>query len=205
MIPPDFDPIARSYRFLEYGSFGPALWRRRIAFLPHLSQVRRVLMLGEGDGRFLQAFLQTNPHAEVDYLDASPVMTALARSRGRSPRVRFLTADALTHVYPQAHYDLLVTHFFLDCFGPGELPGLIARLALAAQPRAQWLVSDFRAPNVPSRLLVRALYFFFAQTTGLRPTRLTPYAPFLEQANFRLLQEETSLGGLLASELWQRS
>lgn len=205
MNPPDFDPVARPYRFLEYASFGPALWRRRIAFLSRLAPARRVLMLGEGDGRFLQAFLQSNPDAAIDYLDASPAMTALARSRARSPRVRFHTANALTSSYAPAGYDLLVTHFFLDCFGPTELPGLIESLAAAAQPRAQWLISDFRAPNLPARLLVRGLYFFFAQTTGLRTTRLTPHAPLLEKAGFQLRREETALGGLLASELWQRS
>lgn len=204
MPAPNFDPVARSYRFLEYASFGPALWRRRIAFLPHAAGARRVLMLGEGDGRFLHAFLKTNPAAEVDYLDASPAMTALARARANSPRVNFLTADALSYAYPRSRYDLIVAHFFLDCFQPGELEGLIAVLATAAQPRAQWLISDFRAPHAAARALVRGLYLFFRLTTGLRPTRLTPHAAGLRQAGFRLDQERTSLAGLLASELWRR-
>ena len=47
------DRIARSYRWLEYAAFGVALERARFDFLRCAAEARRVLILGEGDGRFL--------------------------------------------------------------------------------------------------------------------------------------------------------
>lgn len=202
MPAPNFDPVARPYRFLEYGAFGPALWRRRIAFLPHLPHVENVLMAGEGDGRFLAAYAERNPRARIDYLDASPVMAALAHDR--VPSANILTGNALDLPLAPQKYDLIVTHFFLDCFHANELERLIEKLSRAAKPHAAWLISDFRSPNVPARILVRGLYLFFGLTTGLTPRQLTPHAPFLESHGFRQSRFELALGRLLASELWTR-
>ena len=91
------DRLARWYRWLEYLGWGRGLERRREQFLPETSDARHVLMLGEGDGRFLAAFLRANPHAEVDYVDLSVGMLALAEKRAGAAatgRVRFHHADA---------------------------------------------------------------------------------------------------------------
>ncbi len=47
---PNFNRLAQIYRWLEYLSFGPFLWRCRIRFLPDLAHCRRALVLGDGDG-----------------------------------------------------------------------------------------------------------------------------------------------------------
>ena len=54
------DPIASSYRWLEYAAFGLALEHARFDFLSHAAAARRVLILGEGDGRFLARLLRCN-------------------------------------------------------------------------------------------------------------------------------------------------
>ena len=97
------DPIARWYRFFEYGAFGRALERRRFAFLAETANSKRVLMLGEGDGRFLEAFLQSNREATVDYVDASEQMLSLAKRRAgiHAGRVEFHHADALSWIPPR--------------------------------------------------------------------------------------------------------
>jgi len=203
MPAPNFDPVARPYRFLEFASFGTALWNCRIAHLAQVTYARRVLMAGEGDGRFLAAFLKAAPNAQVDYLDASPAMTRLAAQRA-SARVRFLTGDALEFPLPAAEYDLIVTHFFLDCFQPTEIERLIPRFAAAALPSARWLVSEFRATNPITSAIVTGLYLFFGATTGLTPRRLPAYEPALKRAGFRCIRKQTRLFGLLTAELYER-
>ena len=48
-----FDRLARPYRWLEYAAFGRVLLRCRYDLLPWLADARRVLTVGEGDGRFV--------------------------------------------------------------------------------------------------------------------------------------------------------
>lgn len=197
------DRIARAYRWLEYLAFGRALERRRYRFLADAAGARRALILGDGDGRFLARFTALS-EASIECVDASARMLELARARAGDRRIAYRQADARTLPLAPAEYDLIVTHFFLDCFNEHDLESLIARTALAAQPGALWIVSEFRQPRWADPLL-GALYLFFRVTTGLTTRRLTDHRPLLTKHGFHLHREETSHRGLLASELWTRS
>lgn len=198
-MPANFDAVARWYRYLEWAGFGRALWRRRVEFLPELRGARRVLMAGEGDGRFLQAFLAANPEAAVTYVDASARMLALARERAGTERVRFVQRDLGEGETVAGEFDAIVTHFFLDCFGEEEVAAVARRLGQAPV----WVVSEFQTPHWVWWGVVRGLYAFFGATTGLRVTRLPEYAAALRSAGFVLAERREAWGGLLISELWR--
>jgi ubiquinone/menaquinone biosynthesis C-methylase UbiE len=197
-----WDSIARWYRWLEYLGFGRALVERREAFLSDVADARRVLALGDGDGRALAALRKAmiGSATHIDYVDISAQMLELARARAGTDLIAYHCDDALTCPLPESQYDLIVTHFFLDCFDEKYLDLLAARIARAAAPRARWIISEFRR----SGWLVRCLYLFFRLTTGLRTGRLVDYHPILVSHGFRLMRSESTRGGLLASELWAR-
>jgi SAM-dependent methyltransferase len=200
------DPIARWYRWLEYIGFGSALERRRNAFLEDIADARRALVLGEGDGRFLARLapvLFRHPGTAIDYVDLSDRMLALARNRA-GDRVRYVLGDARSLPLPVAEYDLIVTHFFLDCFDPQDAATLIDRIAATAAPGARWAISEFRDANWWSHLWISALYLFFRITTGLKTRRLVDHRPLLRSRGFNLEKSERARGGLLVSELWRR-
>jgi SAM-dependent methyltransferase len=159
------------------------------------------LLLGDGDGRFLARLLEQNPALIADTVDLSARMLALARTRGGGDRVTYRHADALVASLPQAEYDLIVTHFFLDCLDQHDTETLVCRVSKAARPGAMWLISEFRQP-LWATFFIRGLYLFFRVTTGLKTQHLVDYRPILNRFGFRLAQEETSRAGLLASELW---
>lgn len=204
----NFDRVARPYRWLEYLTFGPALQRCRTHFLPQLADRRAALVLGDGDGRFLARLLATNHTLEADAVDTSAAMLRelTRRTSSASPRVRAHRADALCFASPR-NYDLIVTHFFLDCLTQAEVESLAHRLALQSSQNAFWLVSDFRIPTSPmhwpARALIRLLYIAFRFLTGLRTTALPNYAAALTGAGFTLHSAHHSLGGLLTSEMWE--
>ena len=208
------DRIARWYALLEYLSFGTALWRRRCEFLDRILQARRALLLGEGDGRFLRCFVQRNPQATVDYLDCSTGMTRVARQRtfvhNMAPnRVKFFTADVHSHCLPRQTYDLICSHFFLDCFTSSDLAAIVRDIACSATDDAIWIVSEFRIAGRGwrgwrSRLWVKLLYWIFHWTTGLEVRELPDYRALLRRCEFRLISARGSSAGLLVSELWQR-
>jgi len=208
----NFDPIARPYRWLEYCTFGRSLEHCRTHFIARLRDPRQALVLGDGDGRFLAALLAANPHLEADAVDTSAAMLRLLAHRAQAAnarqRLRTHHTSALSFT-PERNYDLIATHFFLDCLTQPELNSLAARLTPHLAPRALWLVSDFRIPTGPMRwpalALVRALYLGFRLLTGLRTTTLPDHAAALTAAGLTPIAHHRSLAGLLTTELWQRA
>jgi hypothetical protein len=212
--PPNFDRVARIYRWAEYLSLGPLLVRTRNHFLPQLTHSRRALVLGDGDGRFLARLLAQNPSLHALAIDTSAAMLQLltACCRRTAPRaqerLRTLKASAL-HVTPAKDTDLIVTHFFLDCLPQSDVDALAARLATQIAPGTLWLLSDFAIPAAPllrplAALYIRSLYLAFRLLTGLRTTRLPDAQAALIAAGFRRIARHQLLFGLLYTELWQR-
>jgi ubiquinone/menaquinone biosynthesis C-methylase UbiE len=203
------DRLAPWYRWAEYGAFGRALQQRRVHFLKTLRTPHRVLMLGEGDGRFLQAFARQYPNAAIDYIDASARMLALAQDRAPATgHIRFHHANALTEPLPGNGYDLVVTHFFLDCLTNEEVEALVRRITEVSTPTAQWLISEFRQPSTGlpalwARSWLWLLYRFFRISTGLRTSRLPDHHAALRRGGFTLSQSSLAWAGLLISELWE--
>jgi ubiquinone/menaquinone biosynthesis C-methylase UbiE len=207
------DRIAPYYEILEHLSFGKSLERRRFAFLEETRTSERAIVCGGGDGRFLARLLRANPKVQVDFVDLSPKMVQLAEQRiagmGRAyrVRVRFYIGDVCEFQARPEGYDLIVTHFFLDCFSETELATVVARLANLGSPKARWIVSDFHQADGPighlwTSGIIRGLYAAFRIATGLRVTRLPNYVSALARVGCRPHREEKALGGLLQSSLW---
>ena len=209
---PNFDRIAKPYRWLEYLTFGKALQNVRLHHLPALLHCRNALILGDGDGRFTAALLAANPHITVRAIDTSAVMLQLLRQRSElstptaATRLHTQQANALTFPIEDS-YDLIVTHFFLDCLTQPELNSLITRTAKQMRPEALWLVSDFRIPTgpakLPAQLLVGSLYLGFRILTGLRITELPDHTTPLQQSGLTCIAHQYHLAGLLTTELWR--
>ena len=211
---PNFDPIAKPYRWLEYLTLGRTLERCRLHFLPLLLDSKQAIILGDGDGRFTAQLLTANPTLRATAVDTGAAMLQLLRQRCQvanvSARLRTHQTSALTFTPPTPEtYDLVVTHFFLDCLTQPDLEALVARTTKHLHPETLWLLSDFRIPSGPMRLpakvLVRTLYLAFRILTGLRTTRLPDHATPLTQAGLTRKARHLFLAGILTTELWQAS
>ena len=209
----NFDRVARPYRWLEYITFGPWLARCRNAQLAHLTTARHALVLGDGDGRFLVRLLAANPILTADVVDSSHAMlTLLGRRLRRSQvhqRICLHHTDALNW-NPIGSYDLIVSHFFLDCFFPHQLEQLFDSVLPHALPGAQWVISEFAIPRNPfaacfAHGIIRWLYRAFGWTTGLRVRALPDYAASLLRRGWLPIHDRRYLAGLLCSELWTLS
>jgi ubiquinone/menaquinone biosynthesis C-methylase UbiE len=208
----DFDRIARPYRWLEYMSFGPWLERCRNAQLVQLTGARHALLLGDGDGRFLARLLKENPTLTADVVDSSEAMLRILDRRIRRcrpparHRICLHHADALQWK-PAASYDLIVSHFFLDCFFPRQVEQLLAGLLPHALPGAQWVISEFAIPRNAvaaylARGIVGSLYRAFGVLTGLPVRTLPDYATYLHRCGLAPSIERRYLAGLLCSQIW---
>jgi ubiquinone/menaquinone biosynthesis C-methylase UbiE len=207
------DRVAASYRWIEYAAFGSALEEARFDFLPRASTARRVLILGEGDGRFLARLLGINRQASIVVVETSSKMLRLAKRRvspSARSRVEFHQIDATAQPLPAGEFDLAVSHFFLDVFDCPQASAVISKVNALLSPGAVWLVSEFQQPpsflrGLHARVWLRAMYAFFALTTGLRATQLPPYRDLLTRNGFTEMEHRERRFGLIRSQVWRKA
>jgi len=206
------DPLARCYRWLEYAAFGRQLERHRFRYLDRLASARRILVLGEGDGRALARLAAIAPHACIDVIDSSARMIAFAQRRAAASgrQIRYFHQDARTSSWPGAHYDGVLTCFFLDCFDEPELRNLIPRVARSLRPHGTWVVSDFAIPSSGWRMWrakawVATMYFFFGLTTRLAVRTLPPISRLMGEAGLTPSDLYESSHGLIFSGVWRKA
>jgi ubiquinone/menaquinone biosynthesis C-methylase UbiE len=221
--PPNFDPLARAYRWMEYFTFGTILERCRFQFLQECCESRQALILGDGDGRFTARLLATNPVLRADAIDLSSamlhqLMRRVERAEADCPaaqqpaetRLRTICAD-LRHYSPEpAEYDLIVSHFVLDCLTDRDVDDLLRNVIPGLAPKSLWLISEFSVPEkgwrrMPARLLIQWLYFVFRKITRLQVRQIPDYAAALTSYGFRRRERECFLGGILSAEMWERT
>ena len=221
---------------------GRALERRRFQFLPELAgecrsdenggslppgkgalslgggEDYRVLLLGDGDGRFLSRLVDVRSSVVVDYVDSSREMLARARQRVTrrigaeqvARRVVFHCADARTWCpKPSQRYRYVITHFFLDCLTTREVDELVRRLVPLLERKTAWIISEFHQPEHGfrawrARVWIGGLYRIFGWATGLRVRELPDYRRSLQTHGFQMEREIVADFGLLVSEWWQR-
>jgi len=208
-----FDRLARPYRMLEWIAFGPLLENARFRHLDQLRDCKRILLLGDGDGRVLARVLEIAPDALIDSLDLSEGMLVRASRRLSAEdraRVRFHHKDALTEDYPAATYDAVVTFFFLDCFTDAQVAALIARIKPALIPGAKWLFADFAEPERGWRRWrakgwLWVMYLFFQWQTGFAARRLPDSEGSLLQAGFERLETTLFQHGFVRSAVFRAS
>lgn len=210
--PANFDWLARHYFWMERILAGQKLQRCRAAYLAELPAPGRVLIVGQGHGRFVAALLKKYPGARCTCVDASRRMLDVARKRLEvlgldATGVEFVHADILDWTPEGAVYDLVVTHFVLDCFRPEQLERVLAVLARAATPDARWLLADFHEPRTGAakwraRAVLELMYLFFRWATRLPASELTPPDALLARCGFELRERRVYEWGLLHSDLW---
>jgi hypothetical protein len=128
------------------------------------------------------------------------------RAHPHKARVNAFKADIRSWQPEKPSYDLIVSHFVLDCLTTKEVQSLTSKLACAVSPGSSWIVSEFAVPanwfgRLVARPVVWALYRAFGWLTGLRVRSLPDHSIALWQAGFFLQKSKQWLGGLLISEL----
>ena len=210
--PPNFDRVARLYRWSEYLALGRLLEHIRFHFLPQLQGCTNALILGDGDGRFLARLMQQNPALHATAVDTSATMLHLLRRRcmqsapAAATRLSTIHRSAL-EVDAPPHTDLIVTHFLLDCLTQPQVDAFAQRLGEQVQRGCLWVVSDFEVPRHPllrplGAAYIRTLYLAFRVLTGLRVTHLPDPQSALTAAGFSRIERHERLGGLVYTELW---
>jgi ubiquinone/menaquinone biosynthesis C-methylase UbiE len=205
-----FDRLARRYSAMEWLLAGRKLQTCRTAFLEDAARARSILLVGEGHGKFLEVLCRAAPEATISYVDASVEMGRVARARlttHEQNRVLFHSIPIM-QFEPGQKFDLIVTHFFLDCFAEEELGAVIERLAHFLLPEAAWIIADFQVPRQGWRrwraqAILALAYSFFRMATQLAARRLVSPQALLQAQGLNLETRLEFNFGLLYAELWK--
>lgn len=210
----NFDPVARWYSAIELFTAGALIQQCRVAHLSVLKDRRRILILGEGNGRLLEALLRVNPNAQVEVVESSQKMIHLAQRRLAqaelpADNIHFIPSDVRDWQPEGAIYDAIVSHFFFDCFTHLELASIVPNIAGAGNEKCVWLQSDFAIPaggfkRIRAQLILWTMYRFFRASTQLSASTLSDPSERLSQCGFELDARETRSWGLLNCDVWKR-
>lgn len=207
-----YDSLAPFYRAIETLVFGGGLQRARVALLDPLPSVERILVLGDGDGRLLQALAERQRRATIISIDQSDAMLARQRQRlnreVQSGRVRMIRGDVgeLDQVLgDESNFDLIVAAFLTDCFQRDELDRVWLHWLGRLRPGGTVYHVDFVMPpsgirRWRAKLLSAIMHRFFAWQTGLESRELVPRPTQMGPWRLRVLAEVTSRDGFVRSE-----
>jgi ubiquinone/menaquinone biosynthesis C-methylase UbiE len=212
-----YDHLAKSYKLLEHLTFGKLLQNVRERaideLLSRLKPHQHMLILGEGDGRFLRSFTQKcQLPCHVTCIDKSSQMLAKARAgitSTSSVAINFVHADATQIPFDASCYDIIVSLFFLDNFMASTLHTLIPKLTASLNTQGIWVIADFRAvqqglASWRSRVWLWLMYRFFRLVTDIEVDELVDPTKLLEQSGMRLLEQTSFQNGFVTLEMWQQ-
>ena len=200
-----YDQFAPFYKTVETLVYGKALQQARCAGLSAASP-ESVLVVGDGNGRFLEQAIRAWPDAHFVSVDASEGMLREAKRRVTAPQVKFIHADIFDalHGIEGQTFDVIVTHFFMDCFREDTLERLIPKLLGHLSIAGTWCISDFTNQKFYHRAMLWVMYRFFHTFTETPAQRLPDYRKILVENG--LVPE--NLGswrlGFIIAELWHQ-
>lgn len=208
-----FDLIAPVYDRLTRLVFGSLLERVQLWQISHWPAgftADVVLISGDGTGFVTGQLLKSRLARKVVYVEPSCKMQQAAQRRlaPYSHLIMFVKAEQPP---VQIQADVVMTNFFLDLFTETDLALVIKKHLAILKPGGYWLAADFyakgqkRFSTLWQPFVVRLMYLFFGQISGLKTRRLPdiPTALVTDNSLF-LLRKQTWQDRFIFSGIWQK-
>lgn len=208
-----YNRLSSVYAWLEHLAFANTLMRARLSLLPELKSAKEILILGEGDGRFLRQAVSYLAEARFVVLEQSPNMIALAKQRFSSAeleRIQFIECDIQTGKEQlKPGFDAIITCFFLDMFNATGICNILETFSPYLKDAGYWYYVDFAETGkgvnrLYQQAYLRLMYWFFAWQTGLETQKLVNPHSLFEALGFRLQGQNDLHFHFLSSRLYQK-
>lgn len=202
----NYNLVAPFYDALAGLVFGEHLLEAQCSFLHLLPKAGRVMIVGGGSGKILQALGRTRPHLEILYVEASSRMVALAQKQKFPNKVQWFCQDHLPGV---SQLEAVIFPFFLDQFLQHEAGRWVQEAANILQREGQILFTDFFPPDVSNggawkqRLLLWGMYRFFRIFCGIPAQRLPDWEALFSPEQWTESARKEYLGKWVTSKVYR--
>ena len=203
-----YDLVARFYPGLERCVFGFHLENARQAFYEFALQSDRILLVGEGNGRFLKSLLARKTGGSIYVVEKSSVMIRLAKdridNRGKTD-LKFIEADIRCYA-PEQSFDCIVTHFFLDQFNPPAQQAIIERFKESTTENGTWINVDFIPPRtMKGRALMWLQYTFFRIMSQIEARCCFDESTVAARNGWTVLESLSFLSGFVVAKRYKKN
>ena len=202
-----FNMIARRYDTLKQLVFGKSIYLSEICFLDRIPYGGTVLIIGGGSGEILPLLTESDPDAEIWFVEASSVMLRLAAKRLShisAKRVRFIHGTE-QDLPDGLLFDAVITNFFLDLFTDEKARDLCILMTNRLSRGGVWLVSDFvNGKKIWQRSLLWIMYRFFRGTCRVEAVKLPAWSHHIQVAGMEELSSCSFFRGFIHSALYRR-
>lgn len=109
----------------------------------------KILDVGSGTGEIVITLAKKNPALKIYALDLSPTMMAIAKENaereGVADRIIFVDGDAKRLPFPDAYFDLVISHNFLHHIEDPQI--VFAEMKRVVKKNSDILIRDLRRPS----------------------------------------------------------
>jgi len=208
----NFDLIAKHYNWMEKIIFRSDLEKVRSMNLALIKNAKAILLLGDGDGRFLEQVSLMGTDAFIVSVDSSAKMIDLSKRKLEKSALNVeFNCTKIEDFQPIESFkpDLIIAHFFLDCFTHDEVKLIIDRVSEWAAVNAKFVISDFSITKKTSfnriyqKMLTKIMIRFFRLFCGIS-TRFLPNIPkIMTTQGWNCLSQESLKSEFINSWVWQ--
>jgi ubiquinone/menaquinone biosynthesis C-methylase UbiE len=208
----NFDLIAKHYNWMEKIIFRSDLEKVRSMNLALIKNAKAILLLGDGDGRFLEQVSLMGTDAFIVSVDSSAKMIDLSKRKLEKSALNVeFNCTKIEDFQPIESFkpDLIIAHFFLDCFTHDEVKLIIDRVSEWAAVNAKFVISDFSITKKTSfnriyqKMLTSIMISFFRLFCGIS-TRFLPNIPkIMTSQGWNCLSQESLKSEFINSWVWQ--
>ena len=207
-----FNRVANSYQWMEKIVFLNDLEKVRNFHVSLVRDAESILLLGDGDGRFLEKISEIGTDAQILSVDSSSEMIRLSQSKIHNTRldVRHVCQDLQDFEFTKNFKpDLIFAHFFLDCFTENEVFLIVNRLSKSCPKSTKLVISDFFLPGKGSvsgiyrSILTYIMIRFFRLFCRISAKKLPNIPKIMRSTGWTCTSHKSLKDGFINSWVWE--
>lgn len=200
----DFSRIAFFYDRLASFVFGNAIRRSQVQTFTGIRPNSKIAILGGGSGWILEELDKLGTPIEVSYVEASPEMARIARTRTvKNLNIKYYSSISQLG---DDKFDNIMAFYFLDLFNKDNLKRKIKEIGDRLKFGGLLHYADFEISKGVGRYwqvpLSMIMHIFFKATVNLESNRLLDINENLINSGFRKISEKKLYSDFIACRIY---